>query len=205
MFVAKKAPSSCFQIEKAGRLWAHLKPSGGENAQAVGMCNEKGIASKFADLRDDAVHARSDILSGFPIGTRLVENSPTRHGFPDFCCREAFVFSVIPLTEVIGLDGLPSPADKIACPPRAKTGAAEDESKVPTPQEGCEGGGAPLAFRGEWNVGDRGVASTQAPIRFTMADEHDALTGFVLGRFGHREVSGGLKSSEIAVDPARDG
>ena len=205
MFVAKKAPPTCFQIEKAGGLWTHTEPSGGEHAEAMGMSDEKGIASKFPDLRDDAVDARSDILSGFSIGTRLVENSPTRHRFPDFCCREAFVFSVIPLTEVIGLDGLPSPADKIACPPRAKTGTAEDESKVPIPQEGCEGGGAPLAFRGEWNVGDRGVASTQAPIRLTMADEHDALTGFVLGRFGHGEVSGGLKGGEIAVDPARDG
>ena len=160
MLVAEKAPSTRFQIEKAGGLWAHPEPSGGENAEAVGMCDEKGIASKFADLRDDAVHTRSDILSGFAIGTRLVENSPARRGFADFCCREAFVFPVIPLTEVIGLDGLPSPTDKIACPPRTKTGAAEDESKVPIPQEGCKGGGAPLAFRGQWNVGDRGVAST---------------------------------------------
>jgi hypothetical protein len=187
MFVAEEAPSTCFQIEEAGGLWTHPEPSGGENAQTVGMCDEKGIASKFADLRDDAVHTRSDILSRFPIGTRLVENSPTRRGFADFCCREAFVFPVIPLTEVISLDGLPSPTDKIACPPRAKTGTAEDKSKVPILQEGCKGGGSSLAFRGEWNVGDRGVASTQAPIRFTMADEHDALTGFVLGRFGHRE------------------
>jgi hypothetical protein len=169
------------------------------------MCNEKGIASKFADLRDDAVHPRSDILSGFPIGTRLGENSPTRHRFTDFCCREAFVFPVIPLTEILSLDGLPSPTDKIACPPRTKTGAAENETKVPIFQEGGKGDGSPLAFPGEWNIGDRGVASTQAPIRFPMADQHDALTGFGLGRFGHGKLSRRLKSGEVAVDPTRDG
>jgi len=131
MFVAEKAPSTCFQIEKAGGLWTHSEPSGGENAQAVGMCDEKGIASKIPDSRDDAVNALSDILSGFPIRTRLGENGPTRHRFADFCSCEAFVFSIIPLTEVIGLDCTPSPTDKIACPPRAKTGAAQDKSKVP--------------------------------------------------------------------------
>ena len=53
MFVAEKTPSTCFQIEKGGRFWTHPEPSGCENTEAVGMCDEKGIRSKFADLRDD--------------------------------------------------------------------------------------------------------------------------------------------------------
>ena len=88
------------------------------------MSDEKGVAAEFMNLRDDAVHARSDILSGFSAGARLCENSPPRHGLANFRSGEAFVFSVIPLTEFVGLDGCPTPADKIASPTGSKAGTA---------------------------------------------------------------------------------
>jgi hypothetical protein len=124
MFVAEEAPSTGFEIEEAGGLGTQAKPTGGEHAEGVGVGYEEGVAAEFTDLRDDAVHARSDILSGFAAGARLCENSPPRHGLADFCCGEAFVFSVIPLTEVVGLDGCPTPADKIASATGSKAGTA---------------------------------------------------------------------------------
>ena len=124
MFVAEEAPSTGFEIEKAGGLGIQAEPTGGEHAEAVGVGDEEGVTAKFTDMRDDAVHARSDILSGFPAGARLCENSPPRHGLANFRCGEAFVFSVIPLTEVVGLDGCPTPADKIASATGAKAGTA---------------------------------------------------------------------------------
>lgn len=124
MFVAEEAPSSGFQIEEAGGLGIQAKPTGGKHAEAVGVGDEEGVATEFMNLRDDAVDACGDILSGFPAGARLCENSPPRNGLADFRCGETFVFSVIPLTEFVGLDGCPTPADKIASPTGSKAGTA---------------------------------------------------------------------------------
>ena len=124
MFVAEKAPSTGFEIEEAGGLGIQAKPTGGEHAEAVGVGDEKGVATEFMNLRNDAVHACGDILSGFSAGARFCENSPPRNRLANFRSGEAFVFSVIPLTEFIGLDGCPTPADKIASPTGSKAGTA---------------------------------------------------------------------------------
>ena len=124
MFVAEETPSTGFQIEEAGGLGIQPEPTGGEHAEAMGVGDEKRVAAEFTDLRDDAVYARSDILSGFSVGARLGENSPPWHGLANFRCGEAFVFSVIPLTEVVGQHGSPSPAGKIASPTSANAGTA---------------------------------------------------------------------------------
>ena len=122
MFVAEEAPSTGFEIEEAGGLGIQAEPTGGEHAEAVGVGDEEGVATEFTDLRDDAVHARGDILSGFSAGAMFCENSPLRNRLANFRSGEAFVFSVIPLTEVVGLDGCPTPADKIASATGAKAG-----------------------------------------------------------------------------------
>lgn len=114
MLVGKDTPSSSFEIEKTGAIGIQAKPTGGKDAQAVRVADEKGISSKLPHMRDDPVHSCRDLVRCFAIGARMCKNGPTGNAFANLWCGETFKFSVIPFDEILGFHGVFAPPEKIA-------------------------------------------------------------------------------------------
>ena len=53
-----------------------------------------------ADLRDDPIDARADLLWCFAAGATVSEDHPPRSALVDLLWRETFVIAVVPLREV---------------------------------------------------------------------------------------------------------
>ena len=201
MLVGKDTPSSSFEIEKTSGIRIQAKPTGGKDAQAVRVADEKGIFSKLPHMRDHAIHSCGDLISCFAIWARMCKNGPTGNAFANLWCGETFKFSVIPFNEILGRHCTFAPSKKVTSALGAETRTAQHKAKIPFLKRRLQSGSFALANLREGNIGDRSMASAETPLRLTMADKHNALAGIFEVKIFHKKSSR-LECCEVDINPS---